>query len=210
MIGGTNETQHRVPVPGVSGLAYRRMSVTSRTLRTVGAVGAALVAFALAVGPASAETVKSTSGNIGPYEIFDTSSTPGANCLYETASFDLDRISVRPPAHVHSYGSSSQWVGWRYVIGRDAHQNGYWKTYYQSPIVKQYVNDNTNPSSFARRTWIAPEHPTGRFRVRIVIYWYTHSSRTHVTGKTVIEYDYYKAKWNGNSQPHTEYCLEDY
>jgi hypothetical protein len=168
----------------------------------------------LAASPVAAETVKSSSGKVGPYEINDASGGPyGANCIYETSGpGELDKINIRPPANVHSYGasSSSQWVGWRYLIGQDEGSDGTYVTYYQSSIVKERVNSNTDPSTFSRRTWTAPEHVTGQWRVRIVIYWYKRPGSSEVSGKTKIEYDYYKAKKGAASHEQPDYCLPHY
>jgi hypothetical protein len=188
--------------------------VSNRYLR-VASFGAPLLALTLAASPVTAETIVSSSGKVGPYEINDQSGGPyGANCLYETSNpGELDKINIRPPANVHSYGasSSSQWVGWRYIIGRDAPPiDGHWVTYHQSSIVKERVNNNTDPSSFGRRTWTAPENVTGQWRVRIVIYWYKRPGSSEVSGKTKIEYDWYKSKRGAQWHEDQDRCLPHY
>jgi hypothetical protein len=190
-------------------------SVPKRFLRAV-SLAAPLFALALTSMPVTASTTISETNKYGPYEISDESGGPyGANCIYETSgSGELDRINIRPPYNVHSYGSSSrsQWVGWRYIVQRDSEPyNGDFVNYYKSTIVKERVNSNTDPSHFSRRQWFAPENLNGHYRVRIVIFWYKRPHSSTVSGKAVIEYDYYKAK-KGASQVREDQdrCLPHY
>lgn len=190
-----------------------------RSIRPFGpilALAPAALAVLLVAQPALAEVVLKESGNYGPYEVYDQSAPRrGANCIYETGSHDLDSISVRGPHNVHSSNnlptSQLQKVGWRYVIQRQVPRVvGPWSDYFKSSWVYEMVDGNTNPGQFARRSWIAPENPTGHYRVLIIIKWVKPSTATQTWGTARIRYEWYKAKWKGNSYVNPDTCLPDY
>lgn len=187
-----------------------------RNLRPALALGTTLLAVMLAAQPAAAYTEPVETGHVGEYELNDDE-TPlrGANCLYETGSFDLDKISIRGPHNVHSSDglpiNQKQKVGWRYIIQRQLPPGtGTWSDYHQSSWVYKLVDGNTHPGQFARRTWTAPEAPTGQFRVLIRIKWVKPGTATKTWGTAKTRYEWYKSKWNGNSYVSQDRCLQDY
>ena len=187
------------------------MRRTSRTRRVL-SFAAALTALVLSVQPVAAETVINETGRWGYYEVYDNQDFQrGANCFYETGTFDLDKITVRPPM-VHGDYAQNTWIGWRFLIQRNAPpvDDNAFATIFKSTIQKDRANDQLPADAFVRRAWVAPENPTGFYRVRIVIFWYAPGSQTNVEGKAVVEYDWYKAKWSGNFYVNENHCLPDY
>ena len=180
--------------------------------RIVAALGLALVVGTFAAGPVSAETViNSCSGTCGYWEVYDTSGMTGAVCKYETGSYDLDWISVRPPL-MHGPYSTKTKVQWKFNILRSTNFGGSYTGIYNSPW-QVALADTSIPaydgSGFSRRTWYASDpNPTGWFKVRLLLWW--KNSAGNVVGKVKVEYDYYQGKWNGNTDTRNEYCIEDW
>ena len=184
-----------------------------RPVRPMAALAGAMLAVVMAASPATAYVVVSQSGNISDYEIGDEQNgMRGANCLYETGSFDLDRITIRAPRNVHGDYSYKTWVGWRFYVQRDAHPvgTGGYSTIYTSSIQKDRADNAIPADDFTRRAWFASENPSGRYRVMIRIYWYAPGSQTNVQGTVLIRYEWYKAKWSGNFYVNQNWCNEDY
>jgi hypothetical protein len=174
----------------------------------------ATVLAALVVGaqPAAAYDLISADGRTGYWEAYDTQAgMRGANCLYEAASFDLDRITIRPP-QMHGDYPQLTWVGWRYIVQRNAPPVGdqQFTDHYTSSIVKDRADDEAI-GDFARRSWTAPESPTGQYRIRIVMLWYAPGSQSTVEGRVVLQYEWYKAK-HGSDTPYVNqgYCLPNW
>ena len=126
-----------------------------RTLRTVAIVSTAVLGGAIASVPANAWDVIGDTGTTGAYEIVDDQPDSwGANCVYETGSKDLDKISIRGPQNVHGASVSRRWIGYRYIIQRNSPPTGdlVYSTIYRSPILYAKADDNENPKSWSRRS----------------------------------------------------------
>jgi hypothetical protein len=168
-------------------------------------VASALMALALAAQPAVAAQVTSTTGHPGPYQINDDENTTrGANCDYKTQHLSngqhlLKDITVRAP-FVHARdtgpGNQSQWVGWQFKIDHDTNFDNVYANVFTSGIVKRQATETTI-APFSRRSWTPASTPKGNFRVRISIYWYTHSSSTKVTGKVNATIQWYHVRGGG-------------
>jgi hypothetical protein len=82
---------------------------------------ALLAALALTAAPALADTDMGTTGKVGRHHLRDTTTTPGAACVYIDADTDmvLDSMVVRPPvvyARDRTDDRDRQVVGWRIVL----------------------------------------------------------------------------------------------
>jgi hypothetical protein len=190
------------------------MVMTMRARPLAGAVIAVLASL-VAVAPAGAWELITDEGTTGGYTIDDEQAPRrGANCLYESASKDLDSITVRGPRFVHGVGPSMQWIGYRFLVQRNAPptDDEVYQTVYKSPILYARADDNENPHSWPRRTWVAPEVTSGFYRIRVVMLWFTKGSRARSaqTGKVVAQYQWYKQKWAGTFDVDSDYCGETY
>lgn len=180
-------------------------------IRLASLLGAALLAIST-VAPASADTVKSQSGDYGIYQVNDQQNVRnGVKCQYEThlehGGYMLDKLVVRRP-YVHSYTSGSQWVGWRYIVKRDADTNGSFQEVYRSSIVKRKANQ-ANVAAFSDRVWHAPESRAslkGNYKVWLVLFWYKPGSSTRVSGKVVTELDWYGVRGGGPDTDRQNNC----
>ncbi|MDL2334934.1 MAG: hypothetical protein QFC55_02740 [Chloroflexota bacterium] len=182
--------------------------------RFVAALGFALVFGSVMAAPAAAETVISPcSGTCGYWQVNDTgpAGMKGGVCQYETGSYDLDSISVRPPL-MHGPYSNKTKVQWKFNILRSTNFGGSYTGIYNSSWQTAMANDAipaSDGSGFSRRYWYAPDpNPTGWFKVRLLLWW--KNSAGTVVGKMKIEYDHYQGKWNGNTDYRYDYCLQDW
>jgi len=167
--------------------------------------GPLLMALALSAQPAAAATVVHSSGDYGVYQFDDNhDTTRGANCDYHThktkGSYLLADISVRAP-RVYAVdtggGIQHQLVGWKYRIQVQP-LSGPFTTVFTSSVVKANASDSV-PAAFSRRTWTAPAHPSGNYRVQVSLYWFKPNTSTTVGGKVVANIDYYHAREGANS-----------
>ena len=182
-----------------------------RPMRMLAALSLALVAVGTLVVPASATTIiTECNGTCGYYEIGDAGPPYGANCQYEKVSYDLDKMSVRPPLMHGPYAQKTK-VRWLFRIFRMPSGGGSWKQIYQSSWQNAMANDAIPAyagSGFSRRTWTAPESPTGFFKVRILMHWFNAGGSR--VGIAAVELDNYKSLWNGNVRYDNEYCLQSW
>ena len=185
---------------------------TRLRVRVLGTLAIAATCLFTAVAPAAAETILTAcSGTCGDYQVTDTDTGgKGAVCGYETTSYDLDFISIRPPL-MHGPFSYNTTVQWRYRILRASSSGTTFSGIYLSTWQSAKAN-NQIPAyaghGFARRFWYAPESPTGKFEVRINMRW--KNSAGTVIGTARVEYDWYKGLWNGNSDLRQDYCIQDW
>jgi hypothetical protein len=155
--------------------------------------------------PASAVTIiQMCNGDCGYYEIGDSGPPYGANCQYENASHDLDKVSVRPPS-IHGPYSQYTKVRWLLRVFRSGNMGGSWSQIYQSSWQNAMANDAIPAragSGFSRRAWVAPENPTGWYKVRLLMHWFNQSGNR--VGIAAVELDYYKLLNNavGNTMDH--------
>jgi hypothetical protein len=183
--------------------------------RFVAALGFALVLGAFVAAPAAAETViNPCTGTCGYWQVNDADpGMKGAVCQYETGSYDLDWISVRPPLMHGPYPNKTK-VMWKFNILRSKNFGGSYKNIYNSSWQTAMANDAipaSDGSGFSRRTWHASDpNPTGWFKVRIQLWW--KNAAGNVVGKMNVEYDHYQGKWNGNTDNRSgnDYCIQDW
>ena len=172
------------------------------------ALAFALSAVAGFAGPAAAETVlDACTGTCGAYDIGDSGPPYGANCSYEKASHDLDKMSARPPTVWGNYDFTTT-VKWRFKIIRSSPSGQL------SSVTGRYQSaqaDNMTPArvgnGFSRRTWRAPESPTGRFSMWLEIVWVGSSGVPGGSARVLI--DHYKGLWNGNVD-YSDDCRQDW
>jgi hypothetical protein len=183
------------------------------------ALGCALALGTFVAAPVSAETVLDMcsgpgGGTCGYYEVYDMHpGSKGGICKYETGSYDLDWIQVRPPLMHGPYaGPGKTKVQWKFNILRSTNFGGSYTGIYNSSWQTAMANDAIparEGSGFSWRTWNAPDpNPMGYFKVRILLRW--KNAAGNVVGNAKIEYDHYQRKWNGNSNHGSDYCLQDW
>jgi hypothetical protein len=172
--------------------------------------GPVLMALMLAVQPAAAATVKSTTGHVGDYAFQDDqNNTRGVDCVYETSkethhglkAYWLNKLSIRGPKVYarDNGGSSHQTVGWKYKIQTQPTSGGSapWTTIYTSSVAKHSASIGSG-YQFGRRTWNAPESFNDvNVRVLVIVNWYKRSDPSTVDGTVKATYDYYHVKGGG-------------
>ena len=181
--------------------------------RFIAAFGLALVIGASVAAPAAAETViDPCSGNCGYWEVYDTHpGNKGGICKYETGSYDLDWIKIRPPL-MHGPYSAKTKVQWKFNILRSTNfgstYTGIFNSSWQVAMANTAIPAREG-SGFSWRTWYASDpNPTGWFKVRILLRWKNAAGNT--VGNMKIEYDHYQRKWSGSSNHGLDYCLQDW
>lgn len=184
------------------------------TLRILAALTIALTTLAVVAAPAMAETtLNMCTGNCGYYEYKDggPSGPKGAVCKYETASYDLDFISVRPPLMHGPYAYKTK-VGWQYKIYRSKNFGSTWSVYKASTWQTAKANDAIPVYAghgLSRRYWYAPDpNPTGWFKVRVYLRWWSGSGS--VIGNASAEYDWYQRLWTNQVDVAQQYCIQDW
>lgn len=169
-----------------------------------------MVAMAVPVG---AETVlNNCSGTCGDWQVSDMGPTgpKGAVCKYETNSFDLDFISVRPPI-MHGPFAQKTKVQWQYKILRANNAGATWRVEYTSNWQTARANTSVAAyagSGFARRFHYVAENPTGIRKVRLSLRWKNAAGNN--IGSASVEYDHYQRLWNGQKDHGMEYCIQDW
>ena len=177
--------------------------------RFIAALGLALVVVAAVAAPASAATViQACTGTCGTYVAHDSNGGPyGATCKYETGSYDLDWISVRPPL-MYGPNANKTAVQWKFNILRSTNFGGSYTGIYNSSWQTGMASTSTFAAGFTNRTWYASDpNPTGWFKVRILMWW-KNSGLGY--SKMKVEYDYYQGKWYGNSDQRDDHCIQDW
>ncbi len=174
-----------------------------------------VAALLVSVQPAAAFTVLSSTGLTGTYSLTDAASPSGHQstiCYYRTATSKLDKIEVRHPqvkARNRTSGRDHQWVGWQFIVQHQTPSGTTWQTIYGSSFAKADAADNL-AAAFANRTWAGPADPTGKYRVLVVIRWYTPGSTSAIQGQVKLRDTYYESKWNGHAIISPDFCLQDY
>lgn len=180
-------------------------------LRALVALALALASVAAIAAPAAAETtLVNCNGTCGSYQYDDQEfGSKGAVCKYETSSYDLDFISVRPPL-MHGPYSFDTPVAWKYKIYRKP-TGGSWSVYYTSTWQSDRADDAVPAyagNGFVRRYWYAPESPTGIYKVRVYLRWKNNAGNT--IGTASAEYDWYVRKWSTSTNTGMGYCIQDW
>ena len=186
-----------------------------RRRRPLVVLAAILGALLVGVQPAAAFSVLSSTGLTGSYSLTDADSPSGHQstiCSYRTSTYKLTAIEVRHPqvkARNRTSGRDSQWVAWQFIVQNQTPSGTTWQTIYGSAFAKASAADNL-AAAFTNRTWVGPADPTGKYRILIVIRWYTPGSTSSIQGQVKLRDLYYESKWNGNAVISQDYCLQDY
>jgi hypothetical protein len=156
----------------------------SITARAFGILAPLSILVMLSAQPAAA-SVTFTSGSPGNYTVTDTDANPAARCIYPkttAANQDLAKVKIHPPTMYAKSGT--QWVGWQYSIqhGKTAGSDAAWVTYYKSSVMKGQATTG-HAAPFSTQTWTAGNHLNRFWRVKLLMFWYTPSSKTHITGQ---------------------------
>lgn len=186
-----------------------------RHRRSVVVLLSVLAGLLVGVQPAAAYTVVSHTGVLGPYSLTDAGSPighQGATCFYKTSTYKLTKIEARRPvvkARNRTSGRDSQWVSWQVIVQHQTPSGTTWATVFASTFTKALAYDN-QAAPFANRTWTAPATPTGKYRVLLVIRWYTPGSSSTIQGQVKLRDSFYESKWNGYTHISEGFCLQDY
>jgi hypothetical protein len=168
-----------------------------------------LAALLMAAQPATAHAAH-TSGSPGNYVVTDTTSNPGAQCIYPDiyqSDNDLAKIKIFAPKMYAKTGT--QWVGWQYSIqhGDAPGSNASWITYYKSSHFKAQAT-TSQAASFSTKTWIAGNHINRFWRVKLLMFWYKPGSKTKISGQVNWIMDYYTVTYPPNPDTwNPDYCL---
>lgn len=183
-------------------------------LRLVAALAMALTSIGALAAPAAAETIiQGCAGNCGFYEYYDNEPPPsyGANCKYETGSYDLDFMSGKPPS-VHGPFANKTQVAWRIKILRSTNMGGSWSTVHTSAWDTAMADDAIPARAghgFGRIYWYASDpNPTGWFKMRVNIRWKNANGNT--IGNASAEYNSYKGLWSNQSDTRMDHCIQDW
>jgi hypothetical protein len=185
-----------------------------RSGRLLGLI-ASLALAALTASPASAAVVVDTTGSHGRYAVKDNDNHQGARCAYETASLDLDRITVHGPtvwARDKTSHRDGQWVGWNLLVQKRPAAGGAWSTVHTSTTDEGYAYDDA-PASFDQQTWKAPEHlGNASWRIEVVLTWYhfVETGPQPVEGTVTLRLKHYTDRWNGNIYPDQPLCVSHF
>lgn len=130
------------------------------TVRSMIALGVALSTLVVAAQPVAAARILKETGSPAYYELYDEQvGRRGANCIYEAGSYDLDKITIRPP-QMHGNHQQNTKVEWRFRIRRQRLTPGAtFKTIFTSTWQADQANDAVPADDFTRRNWLAPEEP---------------------------------------------------
>lgn len=140
------------------------------TMRAMLGLVLAVSSLSVIAAPAGAAIViEGCSGTCGYWEVKDTgpAGPKGAVCGYETASYDLDFISVRPPLMHGNYSYKTK-VEWCFKVRRATSSGGSYSTIHTSTWQGAVANSATPAyagNGFSRRWWYAPESPIGFFDI---------------------------------------------
>lgn len=167
----------------------------------------AILGLALAAGPALGKTIISQTGTRGSWSLVDKKRNPGVTCDYNIYG-DLYQLRVKAPK-VYGRYSSPTWVGWRYQILRRT--GGRWRVINSSAVVKDTATSAMAADGFASRTWedLGVDPPANaRYKVRVIILFYSPASSTTVEGRVTVEDDWYQETYPTWSSPykHADYC----
>jgi hypothetical protein len=144
----------------------------------------------IAVQPAAAFNETRNSGKTGEYTVNDDLAQPGIGCRYEGLKQVLDRIVIRK-LWTHGPYARKSWVGFQYVIQRDAPPTGDgYRTFYRSPIVKKKANQSE--VAFFSRAYDVPAAAKGWFRVKLIIRYYKRGTSTVEVGRVAGTFEVYE------------------
>jgi len=180
-----------------------------RTLLALAFAVSSLVVIGIA--PVSAEVDYGCVGKCGEYQVYDSTTMPGAKCTYGTSyPYKLREISVRPPI-MHGWYSYKTPVLWRFRIQRQPVGGGSWTNLftsgYQSSTASNSIAAYAN-HGFSRRTWDAPNNVSGyRYRVMLNLQWKKSGS---VEGTARVLYQVYNRVSGMNSDKAMDYCIQSY
>lgn len=154
-----------------------------------------LASLALSGGETLAATQVAHSGPTGVYSFVDTSSSPGARCVYEGSAgadeFNHARVPA-PKVYWLSTGAfHSGTVGWRLKL---QHWNGHSWTTVRTTSEARGGATRTHPASLSTRnvSWAAPHDHS--YRVEVKIRWMTPDAET--IGSVLVVIDHYRRTYD--------------
>jgi len=172
-------------------------SMSWRLGRGASATLVLLASLALTGGQTLAATPVAHSGSTGHYSFTDTTSSPGAKCVYQgTAGHqDFDHARVKAPTvYWLSTGAfHSGTVGWRVLL---QHWNGLsWDTVRTTSEARGHATRSTPaPLSTRNVSWAAPHNR--KYRVEVKVRWMTPDAET--IGSVLVVIDHYKHTYDGS------------
>ena len=171
----------------------------------VGVIAALVLTMTLAVAPASATVILSSS-NPGNWWQNDTATQPSHRCIYKVfyslGEYQrLIKMKVWPP-HVQAKLAGTE-LRWHFKVRRQP-TSGPQITVYTSPWQTQVRPNGSWATSFTPATWnapfISPAAPDVNFYSWVEIQW-RNASTHQVTGSVTYRLEQYREMWtNSNSQ----------
>ena len=153
-----------------------------------------LATMALCGGEALAATQVSHSGQTGAYSFHDTTTSPGAKCIYEGAAghSEFQRAHVAAPTVSWLTGAfHSGTVGWRLLL---QHWDGHaWVTVHTTSEARAHATQTTAAHLSARSVVTAGPH-NRKYRVMVKIRWMTPDAET--IGSVHVLIDHYRRDYD--------------
>jgi hypothetical protein len=158
---------------------------------------ALLASLVLTGGQTLAATRLDRSGTTGPYHFTDTTTAPGARCIYQgtAGAQDFDRVKVKAPTvkWIQTGAFHSGTVGWRIKL---QHWNGHvWSTVRTTSEQRGFATQTHAAPLTARTVNWAPPHDR-RYRVITKIRWMTPDAET--IGSVIVRIDHYRRTFDGS------------
>ena len=176
--------------------------MTDRPVRSLLMVCIALAfALVLAAQPVAAFDETRNTGKTAEYTVNDSLAQAGIGCRYEGAMQLLDRIVIRK-LWTHGPYARKSWVGFQYLIQRDAPPTGDgFTTFYKSPIAKKRA-DQAEVAYFSRRFDVPPA-ARGWFRVKLIIRYYKRGTTSVEVGRVAGTLEVYQHVASDGSPSYT-------
>ena len=156
-----------------------------------------LVALLLTAGSALAATPVSHSGATGLATWSDTSSKPGATCLYDGTSGHqvLAHVKVKPPTVFWlSHGdTSSGTIG--FLVKLQHWDGSHWRTVAITSEAKA-VATRTSAASLSSRRTVRPEQHSRKYRIVVRLRWLKPDG--HALGIAYVRIDHYRRSYDGS------------
>jgi len=156
-----------------------------------------LAALLLAGGSTLAATPISYAGTWGNLRFGDTSSAPGASCLYDgTAGHqELAHVKVKAPA-VYWMTTGATHSGTIGFLVKLQHWDGsHWRTVYITSE-STAVATRTKAAPLSSRRTVRPEQHSRRYRIVVRLRWLTPDG--HVLGIAYVRIDHYRRSYDGS------------
>jgi hypothetical protein len=181
---------------------------------------AVAIGVLVAAQPAWAYKEVRQSGTVGMHSLTDTSSSPGADCIYRYRSgwglWQLKRINVDAPNVRAVPSQGDEQVGWRFTVQRRAfsafsNHPGPWEHRYTSEVFKA-VTDSTHDAAFspAAVRVNVPVEPGSDvvfiYRAVVKAYWYR--ANGSVLGTATMRVGWYNSVKGSGSETQHRACSD--